>query len=79
MTGRIEVIANGSSLKGVQLVVDTTLVSALDSAGHARVYLAWRAKERTYRESVWQSCFGGREVGAVEGGDGQPHCAALAR
>ena len=58
---RIEVIANGLPLwGGAQLAVDTTLVSALDSAGEPRRYQrrtqgaalrqARRAKERTYPE-----------------------------
>ena len=58
---RIEVIANGLPLwGGVQLAVDTTLVSPLDASGaarrHQRQYqgaalrLARRAKERTYPE-----------------------------
>ena len=57
---RIEVINGLPLCGGVQLAVDTTLVSALDSAGHARVYqrrakgaalrIARWAKERTYRE-----------------------------
>ena len=56
---RIEVVANGGGACSLRLI-DTTLVSALDSAGHTRVYqrraegaalrLARRAKERTYRE-----------------------------
>ena len=56
---RIEVIANGLPLwNGAQLAVDTTLVSALTSAGrHRRVRerldtQARRAKERTYPELV---------------------------
>ena len=58
---RIEVIANGLPLwSGAQLAVDTTLVSALDSAGQARRHqrltagaalrVARKAKERTYPE-----------------------------
>ncbi|OLP76386.1 hypothetical protein AK812_SmicGene43688 [Symbiodinium microadriaticum] len=58
---RIEVIANGLPLwSGAQLAVDTTLVSALDSAGQARRHqrstagaalrIARKAKERTYPE-----------------------------
>ena len=58
---RIEVIANGLPLwGGAQLAVDTTLVSALDSAGQPRrqqrsttgaaLRIARRAKERTYPE-----------------------------
>ena len=58
---RIEVIANGLPLwGGAQLAVDTTLVSALDSAGRPRrqqrsttgaaLRIARRAKERTYPE-----------------------------
>ena len=57
----IEVIANGLPLwGGAQLAVDTTLVSALDSAGQPRrqqrstsgaaLRIAGRAKERTYPE-----------------------------
>ena len=57
----IEVIANGLPLwSGAQLAVDTTLVSALDSAGQARRHhrltagaalrVARKAKERTYPE-----------------------------
>jgi len=58
---RIEVVASGLVLwGGAQLAVDTTLVSALDSAGQARRHqrstagaalrIARKAKKRTYPE-----------------------------
>ena len=71
---RIEVIANGLPLwSGAQLAVDTTLVSALDSAGQARRHqrstagaalrIARKAKERTYPELLRAGSLLGIELG----------------
>ena len=78
---RIEVIANGLLLwGGAQLAVDTTLVSALDSAGQLRrqqrsttgaaLRIARRAKERTYPELLRAERFRLVVIGIELGGGG---------